>query len=467
MITPNFNLGKPEQLRALHGRMISVENQPDWDYTKRDQALAEYRQLFINRLRADVQHNYHSLITELSNNAPRDRWLEHQRHELTTLFNSLITLDPWSDSAAELACWNQLHQFYLDGLFTAHRLRRLQAGEIRPDRCAGSIRRTLFPGAGSPKFLQALLNQAEQGLPNFGSIRSYAALLPLMLYQTWHGWFGWPGYRFQGFLDRSHLLLRRGVLNQISGRIGPAVIVQHRERLFEAGLIDPATRRSRHNIILAASHRHGLLDAPVTAEALRGLEIGTWVAEQFFPKFAHTDPNIVGVHAGESHLKAMLADSARIMIDRQLPLLMFVDGGTPFLFYGQQMRVKRGLRVLTRYLERAGRGSSRKTYIVPITFNDNVTYIRGLDPHITATFHPPIDIADIPPAPPANPDLPNDGDPLLNYLECFYLGHTGQLRHGWHTPDILQTIIRNEKTEMQRTWVRDYFHRSIYALAKV
>jgi len=94
----------------------------------------------------------------------------------------------------------------------------------------------------------------------------------------------------------------------------------------------------------------------------------------------------------------------------------------------------------------------------------------GLDARIRVTFHKPICLSDIPAAPRKRRQAINHGDPLVNYLEAFFLSNTGQVRHGWRTPRVIETVRRvAEQLEGDRTvrgWLRKKFHASMFDLGR-
>jgi len=95
----------------------------------------------------------------------------------------------------------------------------------------------------------------------------------------------------------------------------------------------------------------------------------------------------------------------------------------------------------------------------------------GLDSRIRVTFHTPICLTDIPAAPrKRRRQAINHGDPLVNYLEAFFLCNTGQVRHGWRTPRVIESVRRvAEQLDGDRTvrgWFRKQFHASMFDLCR-
>lgn len=197
-----------------------------------------------------------------------------------------------------------------------------------------------------------------------------------------------------------------------------------------------------------------------------------WGNTRYFPRSAASDPRLVLVEqAGRKSMDRVLAKSLDILSHQRMLLSISVDGTIPYLCYGQQMRIKRGIRMLVDYLKAQTVGSGRRTYIVPASFDDAVSFVRGQDTNIRVTFHHPICAQDIAPLPsPPDSSQVNWGDPLLNYLECFFLANTGQIRHGWRTPSVMRTVRRvREESSGKQAWrsrLRGWFHPTLFDLSR-
>ena len=135
------------------------------------------------------------------------------------------------------------------------------------------------------------------------------------------------------------------------------------------------------------------------------------------------------------------------------------------------MCVKRGIRQIVDYTKEAAAGSKRKTFLIPMSFDDPATFLMGLDARIRITFHTPICLTDIAAAPrKRRRQAINHGDPLVNYLEAFFLCNTGQVRHGWRTPRVIETVCTvTQQLEGDRTlrgWLRKKCHASMFDLCR-
>lgn len=244
------------------------------------------------------------------------------------------------------------------------------------------------------------------------------------------------------------------------------------ELLNNPEFYEPRTGRTRHNLIIATSHRHSTIDLPFGAEALAGIDHAMWGNELYYPRSAARDSRMVIVGSmRRQRSEAVLKKSADLMIHTRIPVVIVVDGGGAYLPYGQQMQVKRGIRVLVDHMNAVTQGSKRRTYIVPLSLDDPISLFAGLDSRVRLTFHRPICTDDIAPAP-SRPDRKaiHRGDPLLVYLEAFFLVNTGQVRHGWRTPKVVDTVRQFERRPRSRStirgWLRRRFHPSMFDLCR-
>ncbi len=445
---------------------------------QRDLLLARYRRLFTEQVVHDVSYNVQHLwhwAERLARNTNvfRDGLIHDAFDRLNVHRQFLIDHDQWSTNRAEQACWNAFHQFYCDALDLGDRLLKFENGQVAARLNPPRPRRLELPAVASNRLLQTFANIAEQGLPNFVHFRPLRALLPAALYQGVRALFRWPKFRWLTFLKNARYVITSGGFDSWC-RPRPASIERRGVDDFFANpeFFDQSDRSTKHNIILAFSHRHSFLDLCIIAEIFNGLKHAVWTNEEFFPKSATRDPMMVVITPGKGcDLAAALDRTAEIMIDQCRPLLLAVDGGTPYLPYGQQMRIKRGIRSLVDHLHQQSQGTARKTFIVPFSLSDTVSYIRGITSKVMVSFGPPICSEDIaPPIRPANPGLLNWGDPLLNHLECHFLAHTGQVQHGWRTPRVIETTRRAAEERQRaggvRNWIRGRFHASLYDLSR-
>lgn len=449
---------------------------------ERDRLLADYRQRFSDQVSHDVTYNLQhlrlwaeKLASDLGAQTPvfKDGQIRDGVRRLNRLREVILCGAAWHSNRAEVEAGLAVQQFYCDALALAERLLRLEQGVRLRQKSATLIRRVNLPGAASNGIAQALMNAVEIALPGLLAIRPLRALAPI----AWHLGLrtSIPLLPFHYCLCREKLgrVIRHGVLGSLNGCRGDVLRCHGVKELFgDAFFFDPTTGRTRHNLILAFSHRHSTIDLAILADVLHGRDYGIWLHALFVPRSAARDPRIVTVAPAEKKNPAgALGKSAEIMIERRLPLVIFVDGGVPYLPYGQQMRVKRGVRLLVEYLKANAREGRRRTWIVPVSLNDTNSFLRNLDQKITVTVHEPICADDItdPPDPPDR-SLINYGDPLLNHLEAQFLVNTGQVRHGWHTPDVVETVRRVDQElggdASLRGWMRRMFHPSLLDMAR-
>ncbi len=384
-----------------------------------------------------------------------------------------LDVDQWSNSRHELLCWNTFQQFYCDALALADRLLRVEHG-VQCHRRRRTPRRHERPGAASDRWDQALLNLIEQAFPNVFALEPLRGALPILAYQASRQVFPRPGWRSLEYLNRAHRMVTSGALASLTGGRDRGTFAREGidQVLRDPYFFNRHTGRTRHNLIFALSHRHSFLDLGLMYEVFRGRPFATWSNIQYFPPSAARDPLIVAVRPGESRrMEHTMQRSAELVIDQGLPLTSYVDGGAPYLPYGQQMRVKPGVRLLVDFISERARGTRRKTYLVPVSFDDTISFIRGLDAQVRLVMHRPISSDAIDPAP-RRPDRGsvNRGDPLLIHLEALLMAHTGQVRHGWQTPPVI-AVTRQFAERMQHprrladTW-RRCFHASICDLSR-
>ena len=380
----------------------------------------------------------------------------------------------WSGNRAELACWNATQQFYCDALALGSRLLIIERDGRRRPKPLGRLRRHgRMDGASSYSFAQAVVNAVEQAVPNLLEVRPVGSLLAWLIYVGRCSLFTRPRFDWSTMLQHARRFYRCGGLASLSGVQGDAHEVHGLQQFWsDDKFFDSRTGQTRHNIILVFSHRHVVLDLAFLALALEGHDSGVVGNEAFLPKSAVRDPRIVLVSPSQGcAMDATLAKCANVLVEQRLPLVIAVDGGGPYLLYGQQMRVKRGIRLIIEYLKKRGGSAGRKTYIVPLSFNDVVSLVKGLDQRVKITLHKPICSDDIaPPIKKPDPELLNWGDPLLNHLELLFLVHTGQVRHGWRTPRVIETTRRVHRLLQEdhsfRGRLRRLFHVSISDLSR-
>ena len=461
-----------ERVRAAQRDDGSVVVEQDDELAR---LLGSYRQRFTEQVIHDFGYNLQQLQEWAQRLDPGHRTLNDAQiragfEHLTTLRQFFIDNDQWSTSRVELACWNAFHQFYCDALATADRLMKCEAGRLKLA-SREKPHRHERPGASSYAPAQALVNLIEQAIPNVFCTKPIRSLLPIVVYQGIRTLLPWPRWRVLEYLQRAHRMLTGGILANYS--VQSKRVVQRidlHDLLNDPYYFDPASRRTRHNIIVALSHRHSFLDLALTFDALPNTKFASWSNIQYFPKSAETDPFIVSVKPGETRrMERTLSRTADLVIHRRYPMTSYVDGGAPYLPYGQQMRIKPGIRLMVDYVATQSKGTRRKTFIVPVTYDDTVSFVRGQDPRIKLTLHRPICADKIAPAP-RRPDRRsvNRGDALLIYLEALFLTNTGQVRHGWRTPRVIEKVRQAQASPARdpsaRGRIRRRLHASIFDL---
>jgi hypothetical protein len=412
--------------------------------TTRDAHLARCRQSFDGQLRHDTDYTMQQLwlSAHVTAGALDDAVVSALFSELQYNRSTLNTLSGWASNDSEQRCWSAAQQFYCDGLALADRLWRIAAGvDVAANSGKAPRRRNIGESAMAFTQGQALRNALDQALPGILQRPLRRDLLPLALYTLRCHILPWPHYRWNRFLQRSERALA-GPAKHASQLGCDSVVVRGRDALFEKhGLFEPGSQRTRHNVIMALSHRHSTLDLALLPRALGGLETAVWTNARYYPRSAQRDENVIFVQpTGSAKASRMISRSLAIMSEAQRCLLIFADGGAPYLMYGQPMRVKRGIRTLVDAARVAG-NSSRRTFIVPVTLDDTAFLVQGAEEHVTITFHDPIDIDAIGDFEPDAQHI-NHGDPLLNYLECLFVANSGLTRHGLTTPQVLEATRR-------------------------
>ncbi len=467
--TPADTLGPFAAYRQSHGGVPLVAD------LQRDALLADYRRRFDHQVHHDLDYTTQQLA----------RWIGHLEHRLPQrrilrdgrVYDGLVRLDQsrrflkthdaWSNRRLEIACWAAIQQFYCDALALGQRLQRGERGRLR--RLPRSAVRRWQPAESAAAWTlpQALMNLLEQTLPNGLHLSPLRGMWPSLAYVVSRSLLPGLSYRWSEALERLRALVSCGTLNAYAAG-GPVLEVRGREALFEGGRLRGDVR---HPVILAFPHRHAVLDLAILAEALKGIETAWWLNAAYFPQSASVDPRLVLIRAGDpAAVQAVLRQSTDLLA-QGIPLVISVDGCAPYLMYGQQMRLKRGLRLLVDRLARGG-PLLQRCALVPVTLDDPDALIRGLEPRVRVTFHPPIRLGDIPPPPdPPAATQVNFGDPLLNHLEAFFLSHSAQSRYGWWTPRVIETVqvcaARSAAGRSIGDRLEGMFHPSLFDLARM
>ena len=444
---------------------------------QRDRLLAEYRRLFDEQFHHDLDYNLQQLWRWAQRLDSKRTVLREVRicdgfRRLSTLRKLLLTSDAWSTNEAENTCWIASQQFYCDALALADRLLTFDKGRLWSRRFSNTPRRyELNNGAAAYDLVQASANVLEQTVPNLLGVRPFRAVLPWLSHYGLCWILPWPVFRWSTFLGHARRFLLSNGFARMAGVEGDVSdLCGVEEFISDPYFFAPGTHRTRHNIIFALSHRHAALDIAFLASALRDLDHAVVANQAFFPRSAKRDSHIAMVDAGQS-MRAVLAHVAEILTVQRIPLVIAVDGAVPYPPYGQQMRVKRGIRAIIEYMRRGSTGK-RKTYIVPFTMNDVVYFLKGLDRQVKITIHKPICADDV--APPQSPcrwqASGRRSDPLLNHLELHFLANGGNVRHGWRTPRVIETVQRSRDQHDRQAgavaWLRKHLHATIFDLSR-
>jgi hypothetical protein len=243
----------------------------------------------------------------------------------------------------------------------------------------------------------------------------------------------------------------RGGFERLRGIRGPVVRYHGLHHLTDGELIDPASRETRHNLIIATHHRLGYLDLPLFFAPVRRFRLIIWANNAFYgpgleAKIARDRKTIPVRGQHRAAMEEITTRTADLLVHARVPLFTFADGSQPPLFYGHQLRVKSGLRLAVNAALLAARGTGRRTYVLPMTLNDPVGFIQGMRDTVDVRFHSPLLVEE-----PwerarredADPEEPvNGGDPLLNHLEALFIRESTVAVHGLPRPRIMATSHR-------------------------
>jgi hypothetical protein len=225
-----------------------------------------------------------------------------------------------------------------------------------------------------------------------------------------------------------------------------------------------------HNIVVFASHRIGFLDFPFFTQALLKAPHAVWANNSFYgPGMARKlkrDPLTLCVR-GEGKLPIFEAidQTINVMKRHGVGLFIMADGSQPNMMYGNQVRVKRGIRLLVDESVRQCAKQGRRTFVAPLTMDDPLGYLSGLDDRLVVTIHHPIEIkapsTDAPRSSHFDADVINGGDDLLNQLEALYMCHSMAARHGFETPPVIEAArehsVKARAVTMFNGGLRSYF----------
>jgi hypothetical protein len=452
---------------------------------RRDGWLAEFRRRGTERLAGDLDANLAELTQAFAvvGRDPRvDRTLvqdaEDMLADLRALREEIGRTDPYRSAKIEEACWILVQQFYCDAITCAQRLTGVRRRPLPRD-AQGALRRRDVMGITGPSRRQAALNATEVAVPNPLEARVVRNFGPTLAHMLWHQCIPWGELRWHDFERTTRGWLSPNGLSRLRGQRRRVVRVAGREHLNDNRLlIDPRTGRTPHHLVIAASHRLGFMDFPFFAEVLKDIPHFVWANNSFYTpgmarKLARSRSAIPVRGSGRTPFNEAIDLSIRNFEELGLPLFIMSDGATKNMAYGQYLRVKRGIRVLVDECARRGRKTGRRTFVVPMTFDDPFAYLLGFDDEIRVNLHPPIEIRE-----PTSPDAFtsvfdearfNGGDPLLNQLEALYLAHTLQARHGFFPIRVLAALAdwRAAPPRGLRGRLRRRFNMSVYDLCRL
>jgi hypothetical protein len=447
---------------------------------ERDHLLLEYRRLLLEQVQDDAQVNRRelgALMREVASGGTLDPACTPRGADLQARIDrgvaSLAALEPYRDSRTEERWWLALNQFYLDGLYFADRLLAAQAGRRlrrwrRPPRWHESMQIT------SPSRLQGLVTSLTMAVPELFNVNPFDTYVPGLLYMLSSRVFPSRRFRFREFFGSTLGWIHREGLARMRGLRGPVVQFEGLEHLHDGRLFDPATQRTRHNVIVASSHRLGYIDLPLFFEPLRKTPLAVWANNAFYG--SGTDRKVAddrytiairGSHAPP--LDVAIARTAELLIEARAPVFIMVDGSQPPMFYGQQMRVKRGLRLAVNETVRQAEGTGRRTYVLPLSLNDPVGFLQRRQDVIRVKFHPPVwveSVREIRRPQPGDPaPTVEDADPLLNHLEALFLLETAHAQFGLPHPRVVAAARARAKNRHREPWLKRGFQTSLADLA--
>ena len=462
-------------------------------HPQRDRLLGDYRRTLLTAIRDDARVNrleLRALAGEVSKRCGVDLTETPLGSDLLARIdqsaNCITQMDPYVDGETELKWWLALTQLHLDGLLLADRLLRARPGE-RLGRWRLPRQRFEFLGFSGFGGGQSLVTALETAVPDVFRVNPFDTYMPLLLHLLAHHVFAGKRFSFVEAFATTFGWIHRSGFGKLRGLAGDTVRFDGLEHLHNAELFDPATRRTRHNVIIAASHRMGYLDWPLFFSPLRRLRLGVWVNNAFFGpgvarKIARDRYSVPVSGSHTPPLEVSLAHTADLMIHAQVPVFIMVDGRQPSLFYGQQMRVKRGVRLAVNEAIRRSRGSGRRTYVLPLSLNDPVAFVQGRRDVIRVTFHPPVLVESVVElerperrrgtgAPQAEPGAAERvgqplADPLLNHLEALYLLNTAHAEQGLPCPRIVAAAERRLRNLRREPLLKRLFHTSLADLAR-
>ncbi|HRX84783.1 MAG TPA: hypothetical protein P5572_07175 [Phycisphaerae bacterium] len=478
-----------ETLRSsLADYLAGRSSHPEAD-AERDAALAELRargqQQVLHDLDAniaDIEGLYAEVCSKRDLHAvdlPVERDLLGRLHDLRAQFRAA---DPYSSAKVEEVCWILVQQFYCDAIDCAQRLLVREAGGLPAPGTYdedGRVLRQNVMGITARTRRQALMNAVEVAVPNPLETRVTRTFAPTLLHMLWHQFVPWGELWWHDFEKTTLGWLGENGFSRLRGERRRVVRVEGQEHLRDnAEIYDAAARRIRHNVVIAASHRLGFMDFPFFADVLRDVPHIVWANNSFYTpgmakKLARSRSAIPVRGVGRMPFSDAIDLTIRVFTEDGLPLFIMSDGATKNMQYGQYLRVKRGVRVLVDECVRRHAGTGRRTFVVPMTFDDPFAYLFGLEDEIVVRVHPPIEVTE-PTSPEAHTSVFdesafNGGDALLNQLEAIYFAHSLQARAGLWQPRVVAAARawRAEHLRGLRGWARRRWNMSVYDLCRL
>jgi hypothetical protein len=454
----------------------------------RDDALTEYRRRLTTQIRGDLAYTLGRLDESAAEASKSIGWSALEEPLIADLFRRveasrqfLLENDMHGTSALEEKCWIALQQFYCDAIDLAERLLDLAAGRRKrwPQPLSdGTFKRHNFLGIESYRLLQTIADAAEVAIPNVFEMRFRKTLWPTLKFMLRHQFWPWGDLHWADFEATTLGWLGDQGLGRLAGRRETKIRFVGREHLTSPELFDPAAQRFKHNVVIAASHRVGFLDFPLFTEMLRGVPHAVWANNAFYTpgmakKLAKERTTIPIRGVGKMPMNDALDLTISVLRDDGRALFIMADGSQPNFMYRYQVRIKRGIRVLVDECIRQTAAQGRRTYVIPMTFDDPASYLCGLDEEIVVTTHPPILVKQHTTTERYksifNESAINGGDDLINQIEALYLVNSCQSRHGLHTPEVVDSVEAYRGTTARsslRSRLRRQFNTTAFELSR-
>lgn len=457
----------------------AVRAEPD---PERDRLLCEYHWIVTRHIREDARVNLAEL-QELAARVSSRIGFDLTRTPLgvdafgrmSANLAPVVKIDPYAAGESQEKWWFALHQFYLDGLALADRLLRTEGRRTRAHREWQRAPRYVQVGElNAPGRVQPFVTVAELNFPNLFRVNPFDTYVPTLLHLLAHQVFPSMPFCICAFHASTLGWIRRHGFNRMRGVDGDAACWSGLEHLRDERLFDPRTHRTRHNVIIATSHRFGFLDTPLVYAALHGMPLGSWVNNSFYgpgmAKKVARDRYAIAIRGHHSpSFKQSLVDTADVLVNARAAVGIFADGTQPPIFYGQQMSIRGGLRLAAKAAMRASAGTGRRTYVIPASLNDPVGFIQGRQDSMCCTYHPPIlmDAASEPRRAGRSgaAAVVNAGDPLANYLEALFLLNTAQAEHGLPHPRIVAAARYRRRHRHREPLLKRWFQTTLADLA--